>query len=1199
MVQAKPSPILRHIRHLLGAGLGGVSDEELLDRFVARRDEDAIAELVRRHGPLVYGVCRRVLADTHAAEDVFQATFLVLVRKAASLDRRRPLGSWLYTVAYRLALTARADAARRRLRENQAARRRGEASGPEEASELCVALEEELQRLPERFRAPLVLCYLEGKTNEQAAQVLGCPRGSLARRLEEARDRLRDRLRCRGYVCTATAVASALAAAAPATATVPLPVLDATVRAALWFATEGASTAGVFSTEAVTLAKKVLHTMTIQKLKLTAALVLTASLLSGGSTLLVQAVLGAPAAGSLVADTFPARNEPPSQPAALPAGAAARLGTLQLRHGDTIHFLAFTPDGRGLFTAGKDQTIRLWDLAAGTEVRRFERPEQADKGMMMAQTPRGRFFLDVSREFRVALSPDGRLLAATRGRSAYVWGVADGTLRHTFRDDGADALPGFLGDLTFTADGKALVTVDGRHGVTFWDLGTGKKARQLAGPAEGDGAPGKPQRVGGSVALAPGGRYLAWEHYDVQSQSGTLKVRDLTTGKDVGEARLPVAGAKGLTFAPDGKTLAWASFGDGIFLWDCTADKEPRQIATEPAGRPKLTDLESLTFAPGGKTVAARRSDNTVQLWDVASGKLVRQIGKPPDPLDSGVRVVVKIAGGPASASPVELAFAPDGMTLATSLGGSAVRRFNTDTGAEIAAPAAGHAGEVTDLCLAADGKTLTTYARHDAAHVWDLATGRELRQIRLPADATHVARDAAGRHVAATSGGAVTLWDAATGQQVGKIDTGASGVTALAVSPDGKTVATRALRGREIYLWDWATGRRQQTLTGTAPADGGNAQQVIVATDIAGVLTSDLGFSPDGRYLAGAGPKRQLCLWDVASGSTVWETDLPGNQTVERFTFTAGGLGLAAVNRDGTVSLYETATGELRCRLGQPTARPGAPRALMMGGVPVMVSGLRGESTPVAVAGAPGGRFLATASVDPVIRLWDVVSGQEVGQLKGHQGGVVSLAFSADGERLLSGSVDTTALVWDVGTRLRAAESAEVAPGSKELEQLWADLGGSDSARAFAAQQRLARHPAEAARLVKEHLRPAAAAEPGRLAQLVANLDSRQFAARQQAVAELEALGDQARAALEKALAGDVSLEVRQRIEGLLGKVNGKPGGGLVRDLRAVETLELAGGAEARRELEVLAGGAPAARLTREARAALQRLDRRPADRP
>src|SRR5262249_41262076 len=158
---------LHHVRHLIGNAPGmGMTDGQLLERFLADRDETAVEVLVRRYGPLVFGVCRRVLHDRHDAEDAFQATFLVLMRKAPALDRGKPLGSWLYTVAYRLALRARASQARRREGEAEAARSRPEVKGDAAApGELVVVLEEELHRLPEKFRVPLVLCYLEGKTN--------------------------------------------------------------------------------------------------------------------------------------------------------------------------------------------------------------------------------------------------------------------------------------------------------------------------------------------------------------------------------------------------------------------------------------------------------------------------------------------------------------------------------------------------------------------------------------------------------------------------------------------------------------------------------------------------------------------------------------------------------------------------------------------------------------------------------------------------------------------------------------------------------------------------------------------------------------------------------------------------------------------------------------------------------------------------
>jgi hypothetical protein len=357
--------------------------------------------------------------------------------------------------------------------------------------------------------------------------------------------------------------------------------------------------------------------------------------------------------------------------------------------------------------------------------------------------------------------------------------------------------------------------------------------------------------------------------------------------------------------------------------------------------------------------------------------------------------------------------------------------------------------------------------------------------------------------------------------------------------------------------------------------------------------------FSADGRYLAGAGLRRQLCLWDAASGKTVWEKELPAGQVVERFAFTCGGLALAAVNRDGTVSVYETATGQPRCRLGRPDpSRPAAP-AMKIGDGPAMllvpggVGPARQPPAPVSVAASPSGRFLAVASGEPIIHLWDLVTGQEVGSLRGHQGGVVGLEFSADGTRLVSGSLDTTALVWNLRTFTPTARPQDAPPAAGALEALWTDLAGTDAGRAFAAQQTLSRYPAQAAALVRERLPAARGADPERLAKRIAELSSSNLTTRQKAAAELKELGDLAQPALEKALAGDVALEVRQRIERLLRDVAATPAGDRLRELRAVETLALAGGPEAREALADLAKGAPEARLTRQARAALRALDR------
>jgi RNA polymerase sigma factor (sigma-70 family) len=181
--------LLHHLRRRVGAQPDGdVADSTLLDRFTSARDEPAFALLVARHGPLVLSVCRRVVGHQQDAEDVFQATFLILARRAAALRRGRSLASWLHTVASRLALRARADAARRLTAEPRALDMLPAKPDPAAAwRDLQPILDEELQRLPEKYRAPVILCYLEGHTHAEAAQQLGWPVGTVAGRLARAR----------------------------------------------------------------------------------------------------------------------------------------------------------------------------------------------------------------------------------------------------------------------------------------------------------------------------------------------------------------------------------------------------------------------------------------------------------------------------------------------------------------------------------------------------------------------------------------------------------------------------------------------------------------------------------------------------------------------------------------------------------------------------------------------------------------------------------------------------------------------------------------------------------------------------------------------------------------------------------------------------------------------------------------------------
>jgi RNA polymerase sigma factor (sigma-70 family) len=283
--------VLRFLR-TVAAGPADATDRQLLERFAAHRDGDAFAALLRRHGPMVLGVCRRVLNDPHDAEDAFQVTFLVLARKASALSRPELLGNWLFGVARRTALRARAAAAARRAVELSEVH---DVPTPDPLTDLLwrdlrPVLDAEIDGLPVRYRAPFVLCYLEGLTYEEAARRLGCPLGTLSTRLTRARERLRVRLTRRGLALS-SGVLAALLAQNVTTAAVPAALFDATAKAALLAAAD--QLAGAVSASVTSLMKGVLHAMFVQKLKTVAAVVFAVGVVTAGTGGVVLHRMGA------------------------------------------------------------------------------------------------------------------------------------------------------------------------------------------------------------------------------------------------------------------------------------------------------------------------------------------------------------------------------------------------------------------------------------------------------------------------------------------------------------------------------------------------------------------------------------------------------------------------------------------------------------------------------------------------------------------------------------------------------------------------------------------------------------------------------------------------------------------------------------------------------------------------------------------
>ena len=408
MSRTRSSDILRQVRTLFGVGVvAGLSDAELLERFTVQKAsaedarlaaEAAFAVLVARHGPMVLGVCRRALADPGDVEDAFQATFLVLVRRARSVRVGDSLGRWLYGVARRVAAKARARSGRAR---GRSASLEVEPAAPEVSGdrvELLAALDEEVGRLPERYRAPVVLCHLEGLSHAEAAERLRWPVGTVSGRLSRARDLLRDRLARRGLAPTAGSMVATLAAEG-ARAAVPDPLAEATVRAASRLAMGGGSQAGAVSASVLSLMNAALRAAVAVKLKVAAAILLViavagAAVGSGIGRPSVETGAGsgdprrtrdqgvgrAPAVASKI-DAKPSAGRRPADEIVGEIEATLKAAA-ELSHGEFGHLrlMPAVKDVGGIPTAGKDLVI-VADVDHVLHFRIFDRA-----GKMVADT---------------------------------------------------------------------------------------------------------------------------------------------------------------------------------------------------------------------------------------------------------------------------------------------------------------------------------------------------------------------------------------------------------------------------------------------------------------------------------------------------------------------------------------------------------------------------------------------------------------------------------------------------------------------------------------------------------------------------------------------------------------------------------------------------------------------------------------------
>ena len=1130
--------VLAQLQRWASPRLEEMPDAVLLERFRQERDESAFTALMARYGGMVLRCCRHVLGDVHEAEDAFQATFLILARKAHTLRQPGALPGFLHSIARRVALKARRKAAACATKSQRVEKLPDTHNDPLmqlTAREVLTVFDEEVARLPKAQRSAVLLCCLEGHTREEAAAILGCSPGSLKGHLERGRRRLQARLQRRGIALPA---ALALATVSRSEAASVL-TIQSTVKAAL---------SGISSSPTTALAHSVLQAMFWPKLVGTMAVALTLILAASATVVLVQrdALTETPEDKKpVVSDASKPQVRTDALGDPLPEGAIARLGTVRFRHGGRIHRMMFSADGRQLLSTGTD-AVRVWDIATGKERKTLIAPPGENWGwgasdlssdgeqLAVVHCPSNTIDIwsvrrgkkidsfghgDYSSVPLVRLSPDGKLVAVCVNRSGIeLWDVGRREKLRSWQAQKWQVM-----SLDFSADSRHLLTSGNENTLRLWDVATGRQLHEFTVE--------RCLPVPPFLQLSPANSLLAVIEDVKPTQPGgaplsRIRVWDTATGQQVQQLICPAHESfvgyaprfNALTFSPDGKQLLTSGADRILRIWDPRTGKELRKI---PPSGPRGSHV--LALSKDGKTLAAG-SGMAIHLLDLPSGRAY----EPPEG-----RMM-------AASHPYLSVLTPDGRTAVTNSWDNAPLVWDVATG-RIRQQLEKHSGFILFLRLSDDGKTLFSFDVDQVLRLWDLSRGQECLHFQLnfkcewSSGAFVLAPDSRSLFLVDKQGSvrkeSIHQLDAATGKERGRFQ-GQKWLLGMACSLDGRSLVGWA-GDRKIRVWDVGNGRLSneysvpQEIKGKYGFAGPNGGEVASSYSAA--------LSPDGRLLA--------------MGST------RGDNIPER--------------KEQYALIFKD------LRTGRDIAHcdplPSVPEILLF---------------------SPDGRMLAYSGdgFDPTIHLLEVASGRERRCLAGHRGYVTSLTFSADGRRLLSGSYEE-ALVWDLGnSRTHGSATAE------EVAQLWADLAGDDAPCAYAAIHTLAAAPNVAIAFLRKHLWPVPAVDEKRVARLIADLDSDDFATRQKASVELEKLGELALPAYRRALDGKPSLEPRRRLEDLQTKANvawWDVSSERLRSLRAIEALELAGTEEARDVLKTLAAGAEGARLTEEAKAALNRLQR------
>jgi WD40 repeat protein len=767
----------------------------------------------------------------------------------------------------------------------------------------------------------------------------------------------------------------------------------------------------------------------------------------------------------------------------------------------------------------------------------------------------------------LAFSADGKALASVHlDGHIQLWNAVTGqsTARLSTPNGGS------VRCLAYSPDGKYLAAGDDQHCIWLWDLPLGKRPRPLKGHTA----------MVQDLAFAPDSRTLAslaCMHSNQDVQDFAVRLWDVAAGQPRATLISGTEPQRGVAFLKDGKQLISVG-GDRIHVWDVASAKEVRTCKV---------NCETLTTPmplPDGKTVAIRAmfgANTWVELWDVAAGKRllasensgwISSTSLSPDGQElaiggGGEVTLLSTATGKARqilqghGQPFcRVAFSPDGKRLAGSAD-SRIYLWDTTAGEEVCR-SVGHSSYVNFVRFLPDGKTVLTVSFDQTARLWEAVTGQPLRHFAITTDYYLDGCDLSpdGRTLAVPGHwkGGVGLWDVTSGKKLTNTFTDDfPHITRAAFAPDGKTLAVAAheshgLRQLPMYtvrLLDAATGKLRHNL-------GDQFSQV-----------DSLLFSPDGKTLVVSGG--MVRMWDMTSLQEV----LGAKQVAGRALFFMPDSDALALARGD----HRRQTGISILNLKTWQAAPRLPEAPQMH--------FRGLET-----GRGRAVFGPLDREDGSVWLRDASHGKLLARMAGHRNGVLAVAFSPDGKLLVTASGDGTGLVWNLPALLKQQRERRTLLSPTDMQTLWKDLGSSDPAEVLEATDRLVEAPDDTVPFLQKLLSPISAAAGERF---IEDLDSATFAKREKASQQLARMEFAAARALQKRLAAKPTLEMRQRIEKLLKTldephIRAEYGAAW----QAVTVLEQIGTQPACEVLKVLSQGAPDARLTEKAQAALKRRE-------